>query len=942
MAQELARVKIKADDESKEGFASFMRSSQEASRHIDRLTDGVSRFRGMLAGVGITVSAAGFAALIKHSIDAMGAMHELSQRTGVSVETLSGLELVARQSSTSMDEVAKVTQKLSRNMLEFVRDGSSKVGDSFKSIGITQGDVQRGMANMDAFLPGFARKLLDGASGARQVAIAQELMGKSGANALPFLHQLAESEGLVARYSGEAAARADEFLDRVEKLKFESGKLGITLANNLLPWLNDIVAAMIKGQEEGGKFASILRGVQAAAGITNPDLNKYNREQAGLVDALMVTERQRREIETGQKPNRAVGQGMTMLDALKKREAEIRERLNIVQQMLANLQREDDDAAAVQKRPRGAATEEAQNRAAGDDRLKMLEHYRKLDAAGWVKHIDDQIAEYERGLAEEAKLTEQFYKEKEKLQEADQKAMFDLIDAEQEFEIEMGKAMTAEKSWHHLQLEEDEKRIKANAEEAKRFTDDLNRSLTDALLRGFESGETFGRNFFQTLKNMAQSLILRPVLQFVLSPITGALTGGLAGLGIPGVAGASDGGGGAGGALSTLGSLGSIAQTLGAGIGNASTMSGIALGNVFGGSSAAFAVGSAIPYVGLALAALSIGKSLFGSKKTPAVGQGYNISGSIEGGSLASLMAQGITNKGFEAAGSQMGNSVYAGAFSGFGANLEKLLAPVIGADAARGVYSTSASFGFSQGMGVKDPETAVQMVRAASNAIIGQLAPGIREMAQANEELIDTLNRVSTARRNANLDGIFARMNGIVSGTDDVAGLFLSDLSPLTARQRLDRASSLYSSNIAGVRAGDMGAIGDYSSVTRAYASEARSYYASSPDYTAIFDELQANNTDLRMEVLNEQATQFSSLGLTIEDVGEKILDMHKDVVAALERATAASVVAKEAIVQAQHAAAEHIVEAQAETMLLSNGGELSAYIDTGALSNSFERGGD
>ena len=59
------------------------------------------------------------------------------------------------------------------------------------------------------------------------------------------------------------------------------------------------------------------------------------------------------------------------------------------------------------------------------------------------------------------------------------------------------------------------------AEKAWRQTaDSINASLTDALLRGFESGKDFGKNFADTLENMLKTAILRPLLSKAIDPIS--------------------------------------------------------------------------------------------------------------------------------------------------------------------------------------------------------------------------------------------------------------------------------------------------------------------------------------------------------------------------------------------------------------------------------------
>ena len=103
---------------------------------------------------------------------------------------------------------------------------------------------------------------------------------------------------------------------------------------------------------------------------------------------------------------------------------------------------------------------------------------------------------------------------------------------------------------------------KKAAEEWKRAAESIEQSVTDALLRGFESGKGFGQNLVDTLKNMFNTLVLRPVISAVVNPVAGALTGAL---GLAGTAQAAAGGGGAsiGTAVSGLGALGSLTSGVG-------------------------------------------------------------------------------------------------------------------------------------------------------------------------------------------------------------------------------------------------------------------------------------------------------------------------------------------------------------------------------------------
>jgi hypothetical protein len=102
------------------------------------------------------------------------------------------------------------------------------------------------------------------------------------------------------------------------------------------------------------------------------------------------------------------------------------------------------------------------------------------------------------------------------------------------------------------------------ADQAKKASDEwaraaqsIEQSLTDALLRGFESGADFAANLRDTLVNMFKTLVLRPIIQAVLAPVAGGL-GSL----LPGSAGASPLGGGGGGGLDLLSTLFSGAGSL--------------------------------------------------------------------------------------------------------------------------------------------------------------------------------------------------------------------------------------------------------------------------------------------------------------------------------------------------------------------------------------------
>lgn len=147
---------------------------------------------------------------------------------------------------------------------------------------------------------------------------------------------------------------------------------------------------------------------------------------------------------------------------------------------------------------------------------------------------------------------------------------------------------------------------KATADEWKKTSESIESSLTDALMRGFESGEGFGKSLASTLINMFKTLILRPIIQ----PIAqGASSMVLDALGIS----SSAGGGGASSLMIGGATLASQGAAFGQGF--MSTVSGIFSGgapvaSMGGATSAAFNIGAVAPYAAAALALVSLIDSL--------------------------------------------------------------------------------------------------------------------------------------------------------------------------------------------------------------------------------------------------------------------------------------------------------------------------------------------
>ena len=133
------------------------------------------------------MSAAGLGALVKSSLESADALAKLSQRVGISVESLSTLIPVAELSGVSAEKFEGGIRKLAVRMLEAATDTDDAVR-SFAAVGVAFQNQDGTLRATDEVLLDLADKFQTLPDGAEKTAIAVELFGKSGADLIPFLN----------------------------------------------------------------------------------------------------------------------------------------------------------------------------------------------------------------------------------------------------------------------------------------------------------------------------------------------------------------------------------------------------------------------------------------------------------------------------------------------------------------------------------------------------------------------------------------------------------------------------------------------------------------------------------------------------------------------------------------------------------------------------------
>lgn len=236
------------------GDASKLTSELEkAGGNVKSFSEKIGSIGKSMTIVGGAVTAA-LGVIIKKTVDAGDAFNDMSLRTGISVENLSALAYVAKQSGTDIESMETSLKFLTRAM-DDTSKGTGTAKDTFTALGISVVDTEGKLKPITEVMMDIADKIAAIDDPAKQAAIAMELFGaRSGTQLLPMLKMggtaieeiMKKAQELGIVMSTESAQAADEFKDRMYDLKESLGAVGRDIANVLIPPLLDFTNKAIE------------------------------------------------------------------------------------------------------------------------------------------------------------------------------------------------------------------------------------------------------------------------------------------------------------------------------------------------------------------------------------------------------------------------------------------------------------------------------------------------------------------------------------------------------------------------------------------------------------------------------------------------------------------------------------------------------------------------
>ena len=210
--------------------------------------------KSALEMIGVGLSLNFFKDYIKGAIDAADAIKDLSKSTGLAVGELAGLKLAATQSGSDLEGTAQSINKLSVNIANDVK--------KFAALGITAKDPLEAFKQLaDVFVSIEDPQL--------KAAVAAEALGKKWQSAAPLLAE--GSDGIakmVARgkeLSGvtpELTDASDKFNDTLAELHTKAGGVANQLAEKLLPSLQAVADEMLRSDKNTSSYSVALEGIK--------------------------------------------------------------------------------------------------------------------------------------------------------------------------------------------------------------------------------------------------------------------------------------------------------------------------------------------------------------------------------------------------------------------------------------------------------------------------------------------------------------------------------------------------------------------------------------------------------------------------------------------------------------------------------------------------------
>jgi hypothetical protein len=411
------------------GLINIDKNARAAKQSTDDMGSALAK-----AGVG-----AGIAFLTKQAIDLGDELQTASQRTQMSVETLSALRLAAREAGTSLEKVTSTAEGLQNQAVE-AASGNRQLAAVFGVVGIKAKELKT--LGPDELLERVAKGFHNIHDPAVRAAVSTQLMRDRAGELTPFLDELGEkglkgvtdhAKEMGAVMSGEAAEAANKLNSRIAVLRQQTSvalvgiaqsvnvlaeAFGDDLPKGLTASLNpfNLVTEAVRGLS--GLVILIIEQIKIFTGSLGAMLEGIPHLASGIIDNMAAV------YQTLNKPDFHMSDWKTVFDQIKKLGHDVSgEYANIRKNVNDEVERENKIMAdRLEKNFKGSKfaiggafdyADPTKKKPEVDPRLRAIvgraddTEARRLQAYEQLKTTIDQITQKQDKEIEKARLLEQ-------------------------------------------------------------------------------------------------------------------------------------------------------------------------------------------------------------------------------------------------------------------------------------------------------------------------------------------------------------------------------------------------------------------------------------------------------------------------------------------------------------------------------------------------------
>lgn len=496
-------------------IATLKTDMQAAKSTVEQAMGGITRAaqraKSALGLLGVGFGAFEVAGSIKSAIDFGDKLKDMATATGASVEQLSFLDFVAKQSNTSLDALAAGVGKLQRNLADVASGKGEKAADALRLLGLNA----KTLAETDVVtqLTSIGNALQAIQNPAQRAQAGAALFGKSVQDLVPLLLEgRGGLQAMLERFiqlggvmTGQQAGLFDGFNDGLSELSVASRGAAATIATDIAPALTTFVRFLAtelpKGTDFVRNFADSL--IQGFLGIDKAI------QQGNLAIAKEL------QASLGKLPGFDFG---AKIEAAKTAIAEIDAIVNesIKEQDARLAERKATQAAALKailSPPKPAALTDVET--AAQEAAREAERKRRLAAE--IAQSGQVLSQHLRDIEEESRFWEEKERHKASLRQqietTPEKVMRELKDFQDTFGVDSEEfGRRAVQAYDELLPP-----IKEATSAAKEFGLIFSSAFEDAI--------TSGKDLIDVVRALAQDIIKMFARKTVTEPLADAVSG---------------------------------------------------------------------------------------------------------------------------------------------------------------------------------------------------------------------------------------------------------------------------------------------------------------------------------------------------------------------------------------------------------------------------------